>query len=161
MAPPLHPNLEPLAGMVGTWVGEGRGAYPTIEPFGYLETTTFGHAGKPFLAYAQRTTAADDGRPLHVESGYLRAPEPGRYELVVAHPTGHVELATGALDGAELRFRSTSVAAVAGAKEVVELTRLLRIDGDELHVELAMAAVGLALTPHLTATLRRQLAPTT
>lgn len=158
MTPPLHPNLEPLAGLVGTWVGDGAGEYPTIDGFAYVETATFGHAGKPFLAYAQRTVAADDGRPLHVETGYLRAPEPGRYELVIAHPTGHLELADGELDAGTLRFASTSMVATATAKEVREVVRTFVLDGDELRYELAMAAVGQPLTHHLAATLRRELA---
>ncbi len=156
MTQPLHPNLEPIAGLLGTWVGEGAGEYPTIDAFAYGETTTFAHAGKPFFAYAQRTTAADDGRPLHVETGYLRVPEPGRLELVVAHPTGHVEVAVGEQDGTTLRFRSTAVGATSTAKDVAELVRTLVLDGDELRYEVAMAAVDLPLTPHLSAVLRRQ-----
>lgn len=156
----LHPGIAVLAPLLGTWAGAGHGEYPTIEPFGYREDVTFGHTGKPFLTYSQRTRADDDGRPLHAETGYLRVPSPGRIEFVIVHPTGVTEIDEGALsvDGSDLIIEvdSTSIGLTGSAKVVTALSRSIRVVGDELSYTLLMAAVGVPLVKHLTATLHKQ-----
>ena len=150
---PLHPDVEPLAFLLGTWEGEGRGEYPTIPSFEYRETVTFGHVGKPFLAYAQRTTR--DGVPSHAEVGYLRSVGGGRVELVLAHPTGIAEVEEGTVDGSRLELRTTGVVRSGSAKDVAALERSLVVDGDTLSYTVRMAAVGLPLQHHLSAVLEK------
>lgn len=156
----LHPDIAVLAPLLGTWAGRGAGEYPTIESFGYLEEITFGHVGKPFLTYGQKTKSDDEtGRPLHAEVGFVRAPSPGRVEWVLAHPTGIAEIEEGTLtiDGTAIvmELTTTTVGLSASAKDVTALGRSFRIDGDELTYVLRLGAVGQPLQHHLGATLRR------
>jgi hypothetical protein len=153
--PTIHPDVEPIAFLLGTWHGEGEGHYPTIRPFGYREELRFWHVGKPFLAYAQRTWAFDDGRPLHAEMGYWRPQPEGRIEIALAHPTGVVEVQEGRVDGLTITVASSVVGLTSSAKEVSRLERAFRVEDDVLTYDLSMAAVGQPLTHHLRATLRR------
>ena len=155
MTPPLHADIEHLAWLIGSWAGGGAGRYPTIESFDYTEQVEFGHVGKPFLSYVQRTKHAETGLPLHAESGYLRPVGTDRAELVIAQPSGIAEVHEGTIDGQTLNFRSVSVVTTATAKDVTEVHRSLRVDGDTLTYTVDMAAVGLELQHHLAATLHR------
>ncbi|WP_205877522.1 peroxynitrite isomerase [Mycobacterium camsae] len=156
----LHPDLEALAPLLGTWSGKGAGEYPTIQPFEYFEEIAFTHVGKPFLVYAKKTKAASDGRPLHAELGYLRVPEPAKIEFVLAHPSGIAEIELGTytvVDGVvELELATSAIALTPTAKEVTALSRSFRIAGDELSYSLRMGAVGQPEQHHVAAVLHRE-----
>jgi hypothetical protein len=163
MTTDLHPDITVLAPLLGVWSGRGAGEYPTIDPFEYDETITFGHSGKPFLAYQQKTLSADDGRPMHAEAGYWRVPAPSLAEIVIAHPTGITEVlegfaapnSAGTTDTLIIDVRSSAIASTASAKEVTRTERTFEITGDVMRYTMRMAAVGQPLTHHLSATLHR------
>jgi THAP4-like, heme-binding beta-barrel domain len=158
---PLHPEVAPLGFLLGSWSGEGEGDYPTVEGFGYREEAVFWHVGKPYLGYNQRTWARSDGRPSHSETGFWRCGGEGRIELVAAHPNGLVEVSDGRLvpEGpavAVIAMESRVMAGTSTAKDVSGIGRTIPVEGDELSYTLEMAAVGIPLSFHLRARLRRK-----
>jgi hypothetical protein len=159
LRPLLHPDIAVLAPLLGTWEGSGTGEYPTIDDFAYLESITFTHVGKPFVAYTQRTRHPETSAPMHAETGYLRVPRPGSIEIVMAQPTGLAEIYEGAVVGGDaplvIDARSTSINATPTAKEVTITERTISVTGDDLHYTFRMAAVGQPLQHHLSATLHR------
>ena len=147
---------ELLAPLVGTWRGPGHGEYPTIRDFDYDDELTFADLGKPFLAFTERTWM--NGEPRHTETGYWRMPAPGVVELVAALPTGQAEVGVGTAtltDGVLAIETDAAVANTPTAKRVDRVVRRLTLEGDRLHYEVLMAAVGRELTLHLTARLVR------
>ena len=164
-APPMSPALEPFRSMLGRWEGDGVGEYPTIDDFAYTETITFAPlADKPVIQYTSTTRHADDGRPLHAETGYLRVLGESKLELVVAQAPGLIEAGSGIAThpgGADDRHAvrlvidSTIVSGTTTAKEVTATERCYLVTGGRLEYDIAMAAVGHPMTHHLTAELKR------
>lgn len=158
--PDLNPDLAPIAFLIGTWRGHGRGTYPTIEDFTYAEEITFlAPPGKPFLVYTQKTKRTGDhpeaGTPLHTETGYLRPVGSNRVELVLAMPTGVTEIHDGSIDGTHIELRTVTVGLTPTAKTVTSVERSLHVEGDTLSYELLMGAVGQPHQLHLEANLHR------
>jgi hypothetical protein len=151
----LHPDLEPLVFLLGTWRGEGEGDYPTIEPFSYTEEATFGHSGRPLLSYLQRTWSAGDGAPMHSESGFLRPVADGSLELVIAHAFGNVEVSEGSRHGQRIELDSRALVPTSTANEVDSVRRVIEVDGDTMTYRIDMATSGQPLQQHLVATLTR------
>jgi hypothetical protein len=157
--PVTHPDIAPIAFLLGTWRGEGDGEFPTIRPFRYGERMRFTHVGDPFLAYEQDSWLLEDGSPLHFERGFLRPVREGRLELVLAHPLGIVEVSEGSVSGDDseriLELASASIALTTTGDRVTALERHLEVRGDALTYELRMATEQTPLTGHLRAELRR------
>jgi len=135
------------------------GHYSTIDDFEYREELTFGHVGKPFLAMNQRTRSAATGQPLHAEAGYLRAVGGGVVELVIAQPSGIIEIDIAEVvvseSGLMLDFHSHLVGIAPAAKSVTEVRRQLVVTGNEMIIEMWMAAVGEPMQHHLRSKLER------
>jgi hypothetical protein len=155
----LHPLCAPLAPLLGSWWGSGEGDYPSIDAFDYGEELTFTHVGKPFVVMVQRTRLHDSGAPSHTETGYLRPQEDDTVELVIAQPSGvlasHVGSVTRTDDGMILELESVGILLSPSAKSVTATRRRFIVERDTMINELEMAAVGIDMTHHVRAELRR------
>lgn len=155
---PLHPDLAPLAFLIGRWEGAGVGGYPTIESFQFGQEMVFSHNGKPFLSYTSRTWRLDAegriGRPLATEAGFWRPQPDGKVELLLAHPTGITEIYLGEINGTRVDLVTDVVARTETAKEYSAGRRLYGLIGEDLGWAYDMAAVGQPLQSHISAQLK-------
>ncbi|RSN51950.1 MULTISPECIES: FABP family protein [Actinomadura] len=159
MEPELHPDLEPLKFLLGTWEGAGVGGYPTIEEFNFGQEMSFTHNGKPFLIYTSRTWMIEKdgtlGRPLATETGYWRPRPDHQVEVTLAHPTGIVEIYVGDVAFSRVELKTDVVARTESAKEVAAGHRLYGLIGEDLGWAYDMAAVGQKLQAHVSAQLKK------
>jgi hypothetical protein len=157
--PDLHPALLGLLPFIGRWRGTGKGGYPTISDFEYAQEIRFSHDGRPFLAYESRSWLIDaDGRPLRPaarEVGWWRPQPDDGLEVLLAHPTGIVEVYLGHVDGLRVELSTDVVARTGSAKQVTASHRLYGLVEGALLYAVDMAAVGQSLSPHLSARLDR------
>jgi hypothetical protein len=157
--PDLHPALLGLLPYVGVWRGRGRGGYPTIEDFTYAQEVRFSHDGRAFLAYESRTWILDDDgnpkRPAAREVGWWRPVGDDELEVLLAHPTGVLDLYVGNIDGLKIELITDAVVRTATAKEVTAGHRLYGIVEGALLYAYDLAAAGQPLQSHLSARLER------
>ena len=158
--PILHERLEHLSFLVGTWRGLGVVGYPTIVEARYEQEVVFAHDGRPFLDYSSTTWLIDEQgerlRPGARETGWWRpGKEPRDVEVMLAHPTGIVEVYVGEVVFHKIELRTDVVARTETAKDVAALHRLYGLVEGDLAYAVDMAAVGQALQPHLSARLSR------
>lgn len=154
-------NQHILQLLLGEWSGAGKGEFPTIEPFEYLETLNFASDGRPFLHYEQKTTRRRAGQaeyvPSHWESGFIRWLPDGQVELITAQSGGRLERLAGSLEQTEtgliLHLKST---AFLNDPRMLETSRRMNLEGDSLHYIQHMHTTAVpGSTLHVEATLHR------
>lgn len=170
------PALVPLAWLLGRWEGAGVVGYPTMEEVRFGQEVEFRHDGRPFLHYRSQAWLLDDEgrqvRPLASETGFWRVPQSADagahptpeqaanpagsdLEVLLAHPTGFVEVYLGRVAGPRIDLATDVVARTSTAKEYTAAQRMYGlVDGDLMWV-MDMAAVGHPMTPHASARLKR------
>jgi hypothetical protein len=159
--PDLHPALLPFLPLVGVWRGTGQGGYPTLEAdFAYGQQVRFAHDGRPFLHYeAWSWLIGPDGeviRPAAREVGWWRPGDGTTFEVLLAHPTGFVEIYHGtSKTTTQWDLATDMLARTHTAKDVSANHRLYGIVEGDLLYAVDMAAVGQPLQPHLSARLAR------
>uniref|UniRef100_A0A1B6L8V4 THAP4-like heme-binding domain-containing protein n=1 Tax=Graphocephala atropunctata TaxID=36148 RepID=A0A1B6L8V4_9HEMI len=152
---PIHEALKPLSWLVGRWVGNGVGEYPTITSFKYCEELEFTSLGQPLLNYVSRTWHAEKKNPMHCESGFLRI-KPGTRDVafMVSHNFGLSEVEEGQVEGCKLVTTSKDIKRMSFAKNpgVTQIHREYILQGDVLYLTLSMATTNTPLTKHLSVT---------
>ena len=156
----LHPDLMPLAWLVGSWRGKGRGEYPNVPSFQFAQEVSFNHDGRPFLNYFSRSWIIDDNneiiRPAASEVGFWRVKENNVLEVILAHNTGIAEGWVGIVKGAKIQLEMDQGYSSPSAKIVTAGSRLYGLVEGELFTSYDMAAEGQTLQAHLWSSLERQ-----
>ena len=156
----LHPDLMPLAWMIGTWRGKGRGEYANIEPYEYAQEVVFNQDGRDFLNYYSRTWILDkDGeiiKPGTSEAGFWRVRPNNQLEVLISQSSGITEGWVGIFEGAKIQLAMDQGYSAPSAKIVTAGQRLYGLVEGELFTAYDMAADGFEMQPHLWWTLERQ-----
>lgn len=157
----LHPELMPLAWIVGQWRGTGRGEYPTMQPFTYEHEVVFNHDGRNFLNYYSRTWILDgDGKvvkPGPTETGFWRPKENKTLEVLLAHSNGIAEGWVGVYDEqTRIQLAMDQGYSAPSANIVTAGSRLYGLVEGELFYSYDMAAEGQTLQAYVWSTLKRQ-----
>ena len=157
----LHTDLAGSAWLLGTWHGNGRGDYPTIDPFAYEQEVVFAHDGRPFLHYFSRTWITDDDGNAHppwgLETGFLRVgSEDGSVELVLGSPHRvRRNLVRRGSTAPRITLTTDVVARTVTAKEYTAGQRMYGLVEGDLMYAFDMAAQGQEMQSHLWGRLQR------
>jgi hypothetical protein len=168
----LHPDLVPLAFLLGDWAGAGVAALdneqgPRPGQCNFGQEVTFSHDGRNFLEYVSRTWELDDKgekvRPLESESGYWRIDAERRVEVVMVRDRGIVEVWHGEMaeQKPQIDLVTDAFARLSSAGEYSGGKRLYGyVKGDLMWVgELATPDPERPLRPYMSAHLKKVVDP--
>ena len=165
-----HPEVAHLSWLIGQWAGNGHIDYPTMDrKVGFRQELTVSHDGRPFLLHHSRSWEVDDDsrdvRPRATEVGFWRPRPDNEAELLLAHPTGFLEMWVGKVEvtgladaritGARVTLVTDAIVRAQSAKEVTAGQRMYGLVDGGLAWVYDMAAVGHPLTSHIWAQLRK------
>ncbi|MGC2192450.1 MAG: FABP family protein [Candidatus Dormiibacterota bacterium] len=156
--PPVAELLAPFSSWLGRWEGEGRGLWEADPPFRYRESLTIESVpNRSLLRLVQRTSVLESGELSHSETAFLRLLPDQAVELVLAAPSGYVELHTGRLRNGVLALQLYTLSASPTARPLRLVKRTLELDRDLLRTAVGIAVGDEEVTPHVQARLHRGL----
>lgn len=161
----LHPDLVPLAFLLGDWAGAGVADFPGAEKCNFGQEVTFSHDGRAFLEYTSRSWQLDgEGNkvaPLESESGYWRIDGERKVEVVMVRDQGVVEIWYGQLADSkpQIDLATDAVARLAAAEDYSGGKRLYGyVKGDLMWVG-EKATPQVPLRPYMSAHLKKVVDP--
>lgn len=163
----LHPDLVPLAFLLGDWVGAGVADFPGDEKCNFGQEVTFSHDGRPFLEYVSHSWVLDQEggkvRPLESESGFWHVRESREIEVAMVRDKGVVEVWYGRLaEGKpQIDLATDAVARLASAGEYSGGKRLYGYVNSDLMWVGEKSTPEVPMRPYMSAHLKKVVDPST
>jgi hypothetical protein len=161
----LHPDLVPLAFLLGNWTGAGVAEFPGTDKCNFGQEVTFSHDGRDFLEYVSHSWVLDEeGKktaPLETETGYWRIDSDRKVEAVMIRDQGVAEVWYGELadQKPQIDLATDAIARTASAGEYSGGKRLYGyVKGDLMWVG-EKATPEVPLRPYMSAHLKKVVDP--
>jgi hypothetical protein len=161
----LHPDLVPLAFLLGDWAGAGVFDFPGEDKCNFGQEVSFTHDGRPVLQYSSRTWVLDaEGakvRPLENETGFWHIHKGRKVEITMTRDCGVIETWYGELaEGKpQIDLATDAVARLAESPEYSGGKRLYGYVKSDLMWVGEKAAPGIELRPYMSAQLKKVVDP--
>ncbi|GAA2623369.1 FABP family protein [Streptomyces axinellae] len=166
----LHPDLVPLAFLLGRWTGAGVAALDNEQGEGqdkcnFGQEVSFSHDGRDFLEYVSHSWELDQEgkkvRPLETETGYWRIDKDRKVEVVMIRDQGIAEIWYGELadQKPQIDLVTDAVARTASAGEYSGGKRLYGYVNSDLMWVGEKSTPQVPLQPYMSAHLKKVVDP--